>query len=214
MAHQDEELAAACTAGFEIELGTRGIDSLPAALTRARACRSRVVRLVIDVAHDQPTVNETITRLRAPVTALAESGIRLAIENHDREPAAALVEIVETLGSDAVGVTLDTVNSFGALETPQAVITTLAPYVFSLHVKDFTVRRVASQLGFVIEGCAVGDGRLDVPWLLEQIRAAGRNPNAIIELWTPPATTLEETIALEAEWAERSVAYLRRLLPE
>jgi hypothetical protein len=53
-----------------------------------------------------------------------------------------------------------------------------------------------------------------VPWLLERLRALGRDPNAILELWTPPGTTLEETIAREGEWAEESIRYLRSLIPE
>jgi hypothetical protein len=38
--------------------------------------------------------------------------------------------------------------------------------------------------------------------------------NAVLELWTPRAATLDETIALEAEWAEASVRYLRQLIPD
>ena len=140
--------------------------------------------------------------------------MRIALENHDRFPAKTLMEIIEAIGADRVGITLDTVNSFGALEGPQHVVETLAPYVLSLHVKDFTIRRVPSQMGFVIEGCPAGEGRLDIPWLLDTIRAAGRDPNAIIELWTPPADTLEETIVREAEWTKRSVAYMRTLLSD
>jgi hypothetical protein len=55
---------------------------------------------------------------------------------------------------------------------------------------------------------------LDVPWLLDQLRAAGRDVNAILELWTPFGPTLDETLAREAAWAEESVRYLRQLIPD
>ena len=153
--------------------------------------------------------------LLAPVVArFAGAGVKLAIENHDRFPARQLARMVEALGPDHVGVCLDTVNSFGALEGPEIVVKTLAPYTLNLHVKDFTIARVSSQMGFVIHGCPAGQGRLNVPWLLEQLRAAGRAGNAVLELWTPRGATLEETVVREAAWAEESVRYLRRFIPD
>ena len=41
----------------------------------------------------------------------------------------------------------------------------------NLHVKEFTIHRVDHQLGFVIEGCPAGQGRLDVPWLLRELHS-------------------------------------------
>lgn len=55
---------------------------------------------------------------------------------------------------------------------------------------------------------------LDIPALLALLAAHGRDPNAIIELWPPEQDTLEETIALERRWVERSVAYMRGLIKE
>ena len=84
--------------------------------------------------------------------------------------------------------------------------------VFYDKLTDFVIRRVPSMMGFVIEGCPAGDGRLDIPWLLDCLRAAGRYPNAILELWTPLAGTLEETIVRETAWAEKSIAKLRQFI--
>ena len=90
----------------------------------------------------------------------------------------------------------------------------LAPWVVSLHVKDFCIRRADHQMGFVIEGQPAGQGRLDVPWLLDQLRAAGRRPNAILEQWPPPEATIQQTIAKEHAWLQQSVTYLRTLIPD
>jgi sugar phosphate isomerase/epimerase len=92
------------------------------------------------------------------------------------------------------------------------VVERLAPYALNLHVKDFTISRVDGQMGFSVEGAPAGRGRLDVPRLLERLAAAGRDVNAILELWTPRQAGLEETIAREAEWASQSLSYLRRLV--
>jgi sugar phosphate isomerase/epimerase len=66
----------------------------------------------------------------------------------------------------------------------------------------------------VIEGRPAGQGRLDVPWLLKRLKEAGRDPNAILELWTPEQDSLEATIAKEDAWARESIEYLRTLIPD
>ena len=65
------------------------------------------------------------------------------------------------------------------------------------------------MLGFTVTGCPAGQGMLNVPWLLGEIRTHGRCQSAILELWTPPADTVEETVAREAAWADESLAYLK-----
>jgi sugar phosphate isomerase/epimerase len=200
-----------------MEVGTRGIvnrENLLAHLEIARRLQASFVRVVTDSQGHEPSPRETVERLRAVLPRFADAGVKLAIENHDRFSSATLAGIVEELGPDHVGICLDTVNSFGALEGPEIVVKTLAPYTLNLHVKDFTITRVSSQMGFVINGCAAGQGRLNVPWLLERLRSAGRDVNAILELWTPYGPTLDDTIAREAAWAEDSLRYLRKLIPD
>jgi sugar phosphate isomerase/epimerase len=125
-----------------------------------------------------------------------------------------LISILERAGPEDVGICLDTVNSFGALEGPEVVVRQLAPHTLSLHAKDFTIGRVDSMLGFVVQGSPAGEGRLDLPWVLESLRSAGRDVNAILETWPPLGPTLEGTLARERDWAERSVRYLRGLIPD
>jgi hypothetical protein len=36
--------------------------------------------------------------------------------------------------------------------------------------------------------------------------------SAILEQWTPPEETIEETIEKEARWAEQSIKYLKNIL--
>lgn len=67
------------------------------------------------------------------------------------------------LGSDWVGICLDTVNSLGAAEGIGVVVETLGPSVVNLHLKDFVVLRAAHMMGFSIEGRPAGRGQLDVP---------------------------------------------------
>jgi sugar phosphate isomerase/epimerase len=215
-----EEIAAlaarADAAGVAVEVGTRGIapDHLRTYLHLALRLGSPILRVVVDTATQHPTPDEVVATVKAFVPALEAAGVTLAIENHDRFASAKLVEILRRIDSDYVGVCLDTVNSFGALEGPAIVVQTLGPWTVNLHVKDFAITRATHQMGFTIEGRPAGQGRLDVPWLLATLQALDRDINAILELWTPPEPSLTATIAKERAWAVESVDYLRELLSE
>lgn len=209
-AAQLEDLAAhARRHRIALEVGTRGIDTLARNLEVAIVVGSPFVRLVVDADGDEPTPEQAVARIAPHEAAFRAAGRRLAIENHDRFTTTQLLTILDGLG-DWVGICLDTVNSFGSLEGPEVVLRALGPRAINLHLKDFRIRRHRHQMGFEIEGTPVGSGRLDVPWLLDRL-AAGRIDSAIIELWTPPESDIEATVAKEERWAQQSLSYLRRL---
>jgi 3-oxoisoapionate decarboxylase len=205
--------ALADRAGVTLEVGMRGLreNAVARYLEVARTLGSAILRLVIDGPGLEPTPDQVTATLRRLAPALEHAGVTLAIENHDRFPSAALAEMVRAAESTRVGICLDTVNSFGALEGPAVVLENLGPLTVNLHLKDFAVRRAGHKMGFTVEGTPAGDGRLDVPWLLRRLRELGRDPNAILELWVPPEADLEKTVAKELEWARRSLTYLRPL---
>ncbi|MBX2999662.1 MAG: sugar phosphate isomerase/epimerase [Caldilineaceae bacterium] len=199
---------------IQIEVGTRGIgaDHLRRYLELARYFGSSILRVVVDTRDDHPSPDEVIARLRPLLPEFATADVILAIENHDRFATDALIHIMRTLNSAHVGICLDTVNSFGALEGPALVVERLGPWTVNLHIKDFAVRRADHNMGFTVEGRPAGRGNLDVPWLLREVGRHGRDFNAILELWPPPAESLDATIAKERAWAEESVDYLRGVI--
>ena len=205
----------AADAGVAIELGARGLttENLEAYLGIAEIMGASMLRAVIDAEGYEPQPLRITELLSRFIPRFESQGIILAIENHDRFPAAELAAIARSVRSDHVGVCLDTVNSFGALEGPVYVVETLGPLCVNLHVKDFVVRRADHKMGFAIDGVPAGEGRLDLSWLFERLASMGRDPNAILELWVPPEPELDATIAKEWDWALRSVAHLRKLVP-
>jgi 3-oxoisoapionate decarboxylase len=200
--------------GIGLEVGTRGVqpDHLRRYLDIAARLGSPILRVVVDRAGHEPSPDEIVTLLAQQERGFRDAGITLAIENHDRLPSATLAEIVRRLGVEWVGICLDTVNSLGALEGPDVVLDTLASLTVNLHVKDFDVVRTNGGMGFSVEGRPVGQGRLDLPRLLDAVGGAGRDLTAVIELWTPWRRTLGETIDLEYHWAQQSLAHLKKVL--
>ncbi|MDQ2901762.1 MAG: sugar phosphate isomerase/epimerase [Acidobacteriota bacterium] len=194
--------------GIEIEVGTRGTEeaNLLEYLEIARVLGARLLRTMIDT-----NLNTAKAQIRKVLPAFERAGVAIAIENYERHATRDLAAFVLGYGSPFLGVCLDTVNSLGALETPEQAVERLAPHVLSLHVKDFDIERVPSKMGFHVVGRPAGSGRLDVPWILSRLTERGRSPNLIVELWTPWAETLDRTIAIERDWARRSVEYLKTL---
>jgi len=208
-----------------LEVGTHGIHPhhLRTYLRLAERLRSPILRVVADTADHHPTEDEAVETIQGLLPEFERAGVCLAIENHDRFPAKTLARIIQRMDSPYVGICLDTVNSFGVLEGPEVVVETLGPWVVNLHVKDFVVQRASHKMGFTVEGRPAGQGQLNVPWLLQALREQiqGRRgftsvqvePNAILELWTPPEQALSDTIAKEDAWAAASIEYLRQFVP-
>ncbi len=196
---------------IEIEVGMRGlmIDRIAEYASIARILGASILRVVIDEVGYAPEVDRTISILRESLRSL--EGLQLAIENHDRFPAATLRKIIETVASDRVRICLDTANSLGAGEGLETVLRELGHYSINLHIKDFSIERVPTMMGFRVEGRPAGSGMLDLPALVRTFDAYPKCKTAILELWTPAEATLTETIAKEDAWAQQSVQYLKPL---
>jgi 3-oxoisoapionate decarboxylase len=199
---------------IDVEVGTCGIDpaNLHVHLRLAQFFKSPVVRVVLDTSNHHPTPDEAVTTLRSLLPAFERAGIWLAIENHDRFRSATLAEILERIDSAYVGICLDTANSLGCMERAETVLEVLGPQTVNLHIKDFEIFRPRHHKGFIIEGRPAGQGQLDIPRLLGRLRALGRDPNAILELWPPPEADSTASAAKEENWAAESIRYLRRLI--
>jgi 3-oxoisoapionate decarboxylase len=200
---------------IDVEVGTCGIDppNLDSHLRLAQFFKSPIVRVVLDTADRRPTPDEVVATFRCVLPAFESAGVYLAIENHDRFRSATLAEILDRLDSPCAGICLDTANSLGCVEGVETVLEVLGPWTVNLHIKDFEILRPRHQKGFIIEGRPAGRGRLDIPRLLARLRALGRDPNAILELWPPPEADSAAAAAKESIWAAQSVSYLRRLIP-
>jgi sugar phosphate isomerase/epimerase len=199
----------AVSLGIKIEIGTRGVepDHLLRYLRLAFELDAVLIRTLTHTSESQPSLDQAEQWIRKVLPEFEANGVVLGLENYEAHSCCALASLVRRFDSRWVGVCLDTVNSFGALEPPEGVVQTLAPLTVNLHVKDFVVERVPYKMGFVVRGTPAGSGSLDIPWLLKQMRAD--DISAILEQWPPPQDSVETTMAMEQDWAERGVQYLR-----
>jgi 3-oxoisoapionate decarboxylase len=200
-------------AGIALEVGCRGtcVDRLQRYLGIAREIGARLVRTLI-TEPGLPGLSAAESDIRAVLPSFDSAAVTIAVENYDAHPVRAFADLVRRIGSPFLGVCLDTLNSLGALESPAAVIEELLPLAVSIHVKDFSIRRVDHRMGFVVEGTPAGKGRLDIPGIVAGAHTAGRHPGIVLELWTPWQGSIEETVYLERAWARESMLYLGRIV--
>lgn len=209
---ENNQIAAHAQAlGIQIEVGTRGLsaENVKSHLALCAIYRSPILRMVIDTKEFEPDLSEIVAILRPLLGDLEAANVVLAIENHDRFRARDLRWIISSLGSKWVAICLDGANSLGAGEDIYTVLDQLAPHVVNLHLKDFSIRRLPTQLGFVVEGQASGDGMLDLDAMLPRLASS---ISAIIELWVPERESIDATLSLEETWVNRSIDNMMRIL--
>lgn len=194
-----------------IEMGSRGLtpEHTLLCLKAAEALHSPLLRMVIDNKGYEPDLQSITRIIRDLLPEFEARNIPLAIENHDRFKASEFETIIQSAGSDWVGICLDSVNSMGAGEGFEEVSKILLPYTINLHIKDFTIRRVSHKMGFIIEGAPAGKGMLNIPDQISKLSDTGNCQSVILELWTPPEPAIEDTIIKEDKWAEQSIDYLK-----
>ncbi len=202
--------------GITIEVGTRGVEpeNLLTYLKIAKKLNAKLLRTVFEVPGEKPGLNRLTAQIKTILPLFEKEGVYIALENYEQFKSKELALLVRRLNSSYVGVCLDTVNSFGALEGLEEVVNRLAAFTINLHLKDFDIVRVRHKMGFKIIGRPVGEGRLNIDWLFKVLKRKGRTPNIIIELWVPFLGSIEKTILKEEEWAIRSIEYLKRRLLE
>jgi sugar phosphate isomerase/epimerase len=199
------------TKDVSIEMGSRGLtpEHTIKCLDAAETLHSPILRMVIDGSGYKPDLKSVIRLIRQLIPEFASRQIRLAIENHDRLKAREFEDIIQSAGSEWVGICLDSVNSMGAGEGFETVSEILLPYTINLHLKDFSIRRVSYKMGLLIEGRPAGKGMLNIRELVERLSVTKRCDSAILELWTVPEPEIEETIKKEEQWAQESISYLK-----
>src|SRR5690606_35899764 len=121
---------------------------------------------------------DAIAALKRAEPIVRKHKVKLAVENHKDWRAAELIEILDMIGSEWLGVTLDFGNSISLIEDPMDVLNTLGPRAFTTHVKDMGVAEYED--GFLLSEVPLGQGLLDLPTMFETCRK--HNPSITFNL--------------------------------
>jgi 3-oxoisoapionate decarboxylase len=126
---------------------------------------------------------------------LAEAeGRILAIENHQDFGSAELVDFCTEFEA-AIGITLDTGNTFPVGEAPLDFVRRVAPFVRHVHLKDYRVQ--FTDEGYRLIRCAIGDGAVPLKEMLAEIGKHHTHMNAVLE---PGALEARHIRFLNPDW--------------
>jgi sugar phosphate isomerase/epimerase len=138
-----------------------------------------------------------IRNLQTVEPVLARQRFRLALENHKDQLVPEKTAMLQKLGSEYIGICVDVGNNIALAEEAMSVVRALAPYAFTVHLKD----QVATSCpdGYLLWDAAMGDGFLKLPAMVQVLRAARREVTFNLEVIT--RDPLKIPVHTEAYWA-------------
>ena len=123
--------------------------------------------------------------------------VRFAVENHKCERLDERLALYKHLNCDWIGACVDTGNSFALLDDPYEVVEALAPYAFTVHLKDQAV--LEYDEGFLLADIPLGQGCFDLRRMVDALRRAQPKLRFNLELIT--RDPLKVTCLTEKFWA-------------
>ncbi len=133
--------------------------------------------------------------LAAPI--VTKHRVRLAVENHKDQRIDERLALYQHLSCEFIGATVDTGNSFALLDDPYEGIEALAPFAFTVHLKDQALRDDAD--GFLLGDIPLGQGSFDLKRIVAILRHAKPDIRMSLELITRDA--LRVPCLTEQYWA-------------
>ena len=151
------------------------VEDLKYQIKRAKALGSPLMRCLIAGNRAQLPEGpieqhiETMVRLLRTVRSEAmDAGVKFAVEVHKDLQAWEFKMFLDEIGTEFVGIYLDTGNPVFVLEHPLTTVETLAPYAVTLHLRDSVVYE--HPRGVALHWVPLGEGMLDFPRVMELAR--------------------------------------------
>jgi sugar phosphate isomerase/epimerase len=106
-----------------------------------------------------------VMRSLAPI--LHDLDLQLAFETHAEATSQELLQMIDAVGSDVVGICLDTGNFPMTLEDPLAAVRRVARYAIATHLKDGVV--MFADDGLVYQARPCGQGAIPMSAILDEL---------------------------------------------
>jgi len=183
-----------------------GVERFEAAVRTAKQAGANVIRIAIGgrryeqfskAEEFKAFAKRTWKSLQLAELVAARHRMRLAIENHKDWRIGQMLDMLRRIGSEYVGVCVDTGNSFALLEDSMDVVEAYAPYAFAAHLKDMGVAEYED--GFLLADVPLGQGLLDLPRMVRIFRKA--KPEIQFSLEMATRDPLKVPCLTEKYWA-------------
>jgi sugar phosphate isomerase/epimerase len=175
------------------------------------------IRCVLGLDPERPQIEMHIDNMVKAVRPLRsrilDSGVKLAVENHGGDlQAREMKGMIEAIGTDVMGVCLDSGNPVWMLEDPHFTLETLIPYALTCHVRDSAVWKAPE--GIAVRWVNMGEGNVDIDgWIRKFIQAKPGMP-IIFENLVSGAPRVHHIydVAFWKNWSKMTAADFSRFL--
>lgn len=186
------------------------IESIP----RAKAIGAKVMRVVGSSRKFRnephaPQIRALIQMFKEAIKAAEYYDLRIAVENHIDYNADEILQIIEGVGSEYLGVNFDTGNFLRLLDDPIRGMEMLAPYVAATHVKDLLPdRNVSPNEWYYFAGVPIGEGLIDNKKLAKLLQKENFTGFLAVEIDHPHS----EWLGREDEAVVKSISELKKIV--
>jgi 3-oxoisoapionate decarboxylase len=201
---------------FNAQLGTLE-EQVARGLKASQIFGATCMRCVLGSDPERPQIemhiDNMVKAVRGIRSRIADSGVKLAVENHGGDlQAREMKGMIDAVGADVMGVCLDSGNPVWMLEDPHMTLEMLVPYAETCHVRDSAVWKVPE--GIAVRWVNMGEGNVDIDgWIRKFIQAKPGLP-IIFENLVSGAPRVHRIYdpAFWANWSKMPAAEFSRFL--
>ncbi len=199
--------------GFEGGKKPEAVEDLKKHLNSCQVLNADVMRIVVSslsFRHEPhgPQIERVSKILKEIMPLVEDYGIKLAIENHFDFTSDEILEILDRVGSDSLGVNFDTGNALRIGENPVEAARKLIDKIYATHIKD-----VAPLYGgnpadwYFFASVPAGKGIVDIPALARVFKE-----NRYQGVMTLEIDYLNPKFGDEDQAVAESIDYLKEIL--
>jgi 3-oxoisoapionate decarboxylase len=174
----------------------RAADQGGASVIRTTLFSGRRYESFADMAQFQEARQAAWKSVNLAEPVLRKRRMKMAIENHKDLRSEDLLQLIDRIKSEYIGVCVDLGNNYALMEDPVAIARAFSKYAFSCHIKDHVLK--SCNRGFLLFDAKLGAGIINLRQAVATLRQA--QPNLKFSLETMTRDALEVPYLEDGYW--------------
>jgi sugar phosphate isomerase/epimerase len=174
----------------------RAADQAGAGVIRTVLFSGRRYEAYTDMAHFQEARQAAWKSVTLAEPILRKRKMKIAIENHKDLRSEDLLQLIDRIQSEYVGVCVDLGNSYALMEDPVDIARAFSKFAYSCHIKDHILK--SYNKGFLLFDAKLGTGVVNLRQAVSTLRQA--QPNLKFSLETMTRDALEIPYLEDSYW--------------
>lgn len=193
-------------ASAQLPRGQADLDAFNDAVRAAEQAGASVIRTVLftgrryeaftDAAHFQEARQAAWKSVTLAEPVLRKRKMKIAIENHKDLRSEDLLQLIDRIQSEYVGVCVDLGNNYALMEDPVDIARAFSKCAYSCHIKDHVLK--SYNKGFLLFDAKLGTGVINLRQAVSTLRQA--QPNLKFSLETMTRDALEVPYLEDGFW--------------